>query len=186
MKDPFVEPNSQTSADAFARIVREYQRAVFAAAYAKTGNVHDAEDIKQEVFVDAWRNMHKFRNPKKIPAWLFKATVNKCKDHFRKSSRREKREREFAQAAPVAITGDMLDDAHIHDLVFQTVSTLPEEIRTVFFLKYFARLSYAEISQMTGLSKTTIDGRLRTGKKKLKQALIAFNKGDCPVIDDLM
>ncbi len=70
-----------------------------------------------------------------------------------------------------------LEDREALEAMFRAISKLPVKIRTVVMLKHLAELSYAEISQMTGLSKTTIDGRLRMGKKKLRQALIEMGIG---------
>jgi RNA polymerase sigma-70 factor (ECF subfamily) len=155
--------------------VRERRGAVFALAYGKLGNAHDAEDIMQEVFVEAHRNFHKLKNHKNIPGWLFKVTLNRCKDHWRKKSRRQRREMEFTR-----ITGASAQyqaDDGLADAVLEAVGRLPEKYRVVVMLRHFAMLSYADISTMTGLSKTTIDGRLRTAKREMKQALTKMGLG---------
>jgi RNA polymerase sigma factor (sigma-70 family) len=96
-----VESDVQKAREIFARVVREHQKAVYAVALSKLGNAHDAEDVKQEVFVEAWRNMENLRNIEKISGWLYKATINKCRDHFREKSRRKRREDRFSEVAPV-------------------------------------------------------------------------------------
>jgi RNA polymerase sigma-70 factor (ECF subfamily) len=155
--------------EAFARIVREHQKAVFSVACAKMKNVHDAEDLKQDVFVEVWRNFHKFPLTDSVPSYLFTLTISRCKDHFRKKSRRQKRELSYAETQEMQ---SLQEDPEIYDKVMQAISILPEKTRILMMLKHFAQLSYDEISRMTGLSKTTIDGRLRTGKKKMKQYLL--------------
>jgi RNA polymerase sigma-70 factor (ECF subfamily) len=167
-KVPLVENSGAT--EAFARIVHEHQRAVFALAYAKLGNVHDAEDVKQEVFVEAWLNMDKLRTHEKVNAWLFKVASNECKEHFRKTSRRGKREAAFVESAEN--TPPLASDEKQNEAILRAISQLPERFRIVVMLKHFAKLSYDEISKMTGLSKTTIDGRLRIAKKRLRQKLV--------------
>ena len=167
-KVPLVENSGAT--EVFARIVHEHQRAVFALAYAKLGNVHDAEDVKQEVFVEVWLNMDKLRTHEKVNAWLFKVASNECKEHFRKTSRREKREAAFAESAEN--TPPLTSDEKQNEAILRAISQLPERFRIVVMLKHFAKLSYDEISKMTGLSKTTIDGRLRIAKKRLRQKLV--------------
>jgi RNA polymerase sigma-70 factor (ECF subfamily) len=170
-----VESEVQRAKEAFARVVREHQKAVYAVALSKLGNAHDAEDVKQEVFVEAWGNMKKLRNMEKISGWLYKATINRCRDHFRKKSRRKKREGQFAEVA--SPSEPPVEDRESIEAMSRAISMLPEKIRTVVMLKHLAELSYAEISQMTGLSKTKIDGRLRMGKKKLRQMLIEMGIG---------
>ena len=170
-KEALVESETRRTAEAFARIVQKHQRVVFAIAYAKTGNIQDAEDVKQDVFVEVWLNMHKLSKVEKVPAWLYKATTNKCVDHFRKKSRRKRREGIFVESAAAHSSNPSPEQHELYETMFRAISLLPETIRTVIMLKHFVKLSYKEISNMTGLSKTTIDGRLRAGKKKLREQL---------------
>ena len=168
MKEPRVDFGRDT--ESFARIVREHQKAVFSIAYAKLGNAHDAEDIKQEVFIEAWRNLSKLTAREKVQAWLFTVTINRCKDYLRKKFRRERREVVYMESSPQEFK-DIQDDPEVYEKVLRAVSDLPEKIRIVIMLRHLAQLSYDEISRMTGLSKTTIDGRLRMGKMKMRQRL---------------
>lgn len=128
----------------------------------------------QDVFIEAYRNYHKMKKPEKVSAWLFTATNYRCNDHIRKRSRRVRREQVFAasdnpSSNPAVEAG--IEKERRHDVV-KAIGSLPEKLRVVVMLKHFARLSYTDISRMTGLSKTTIDGRLRTAKKKLGQKLL--------------
>lgn len=160
----------------FAGFLRDHQGAIFALAYGKLRNVHDAEDIVQEVFIEACRNRHKLKDLTKGPAWLYKATIYRCKDHFRSLSRREKRERRY-----VASTNPWTEthiDEQSHDDLLNAICLLPEKYRVLVMLRHFAQLSYAEISQMTHLPRTTIDSRLRTAKNKLRSMLVEEDKGD--------
>ncbi len=73
-------------------------------------------------------------------------------------------------------TNERTDEGRADD-VLEAIGRLPEKYRVVVMLKHFGGLSYDDISKMTGLSKTTIDGRLRTAKKELKQTLIEMGIG---------
>ena len=157
--------------ETFARIVREHRRAVFAVAYGKLRNAHDAEDVMQDVFVEAFRNVHRLKKPERIRSWLYKAAVYRCNDHMRKSMRREAREQTYASDLSSNPGHDAELETERRNAILGTVNTLPEKYRMLVMLKYFARLSYDEISGMTGLPKTTIDGRLRLAKKKLRDKL---------------
>lgn len=155
-------------------MMREHEKAVFALAYGKLRNVHDAEDVAQEVFVEAFRKAHKLQNPEKVSAWLFRTTIYRCKDHFRRMSRRQRRERIYTSTAKSSEEMKFEEEQHS---ILAVIAQLPEKYRTMVMLRHFARLSYAEISKATGLSNTTIDTRLRTAKKKLKRMLLETEEG---------
>jgi RNA polymerase sigma-70 factor (ECF subfamily) len=174
-KDRLLKRQKAAAGEAFTQLVREHQGAIFALAYAKLGNAHDAEDVRQEVFVEAYRNFHKLKNHEKILGWLFKATIYRCKDHMRKKSRRERREMEFTRITDTTACG--YADNGLADAILEAVGRLPEKHRVVVMLRHFAMLSYADISAMTGLSKTTVDGRLQTAKKEMKQVLTKMGIG---------
>jgi RNA polymerase sigma-70 factor (ECF subfamily) len=156
--------------------VREHKKGVFSVAYAKLRNAHDAEDVMQEVFIEAYRNFHKLR-PGKIRAWLYKATVYRCKDHVRKAMRREKRELAFADLRLSNPSADAQIERERCDTVLAAIERLPEEHRIVIMLKHFARLSYADISKTTGLSTPTIGNRLQAARKSLREKLIEMSQG---------
>src|SRR6476660_5755940 len=56
--------------EAFSRIVERYQRLLCSLAYSATGSLSESEDLAQEAFVDAWRQLHTLREPEKLRAWL--------------------------------------------------------------------------------------------------------------------
>jgi RNA polymerase sigma-70 factor (ECF subfamily) len=153
----------------FLLLVRRHRKAVFSLAYSKVRNVQDAEDITQEVFTEAYQNFVKLTDHSNVIAWLMKATGFRCKDHFRKMLRRHRRESSYLEMTRSSVDEKMAENPS--DGLLDVVASLPEKFRVVLMLKHFAQLSYADISRMTGLSKTTIDGRLRTAKKKLKVKL---------------
>jgi RNA polymerase sigma-70 factor (ECF subfamily) len=176
-KEASVEANCQQDADVFTEFVRQHQKAVFAVAYGKLGNAQDAEDVVQDVFMEAHKNEHKLIESAKSPAWLFKATVYRCTDHIRKVSRRRKREAAYVETAPAIASNDPEPEAERIEAMFAAIGALPEKYRILILMKHFARLSYADISRMTGLSKTTIDGRLRTAKKRLRRQITEADVG---------
>lgn len=171
------EPAAPGSAELFEKVVCENKKAVFAVAYAKLRNAHDAEDVMQEVFIEAHGKFHKLRNPNGIGAWLYKATIYRCGDHFRKSARREKRKRAFAETAPNNPSMGARAEDGTGDAVVEAIGLLPEKYRQVLMLKHFAGLSYAEISAATGLSKSKIGSRLQAARKKLRERLTKMGEG---------
>ena len=160
---------------AFTDFVRAYQKAAFAVAYGKLRNAHDAEDVTQDVFAEAYRKRDKLNNSKRTSAWLFRTIGYRCNDHFRKKIRREKRELDYAEATNNG--SERQFDGENADGLFAAIRLLPEKYLVPVMLKYFADLSYVEISRMTGLTKAKIDHRLRMAKKKLKENMISAHEG---------
>jgi RNA polymerase sigma-70 factor (ECF subfamily) len=134
-----VKSENQESIEAFVQTVLEHQRAVFAAAYAILRNRQDAEDITQDVFVEAYRNAHRLENPEKLLPWLYKVATFRCKEHFRKRSRRERREAVFVEGHSGSPSPNPLDDEDRRKMLMNAINALPEELRTVFMLKHFAQ-----------------------------------------------
>ncbi len=156
-------------------MVCEHQRTVFAVALGKLRNIHDAEDVMQDVFVEAYRNVDKLKKHEKPAAWLLKRTTYRCKDHMRRVSRRKKHENIFADSMNYSINPQA--EGLVENGVLEVIGKLPEKHRVLVMLKHFAKLSYTEISEITGLPKTTIDGRLRAAKGKLRHELMKIGEG---------
>jgi RNA polymerase sigma-70 factor (ECF subfamily) len=138
-------------------------------------NAHDAEDVIQDVFAEAYRKRNRLNNMRKTSGWLFKLIAYRCNDHLRKKIRREKRELDYATATN--IDGESRNNADGHDGLFEAIERLPEKYLVPVMLRYFADLSYVEISRMTGLSTAKIDHRLRAAKRKLRENLENAHKG---------
>src|SRR5437879_1836223 len=56
--------------EAFGQIVERYQRLLCSLAYSATGSLSESEDLAQEAFVDAWRQLHTLREPEKLRPWM--------------------------------------------------------------------------------------------------------------------
>ena len=63
---------------AFGLLVDKYKAGVYALAYSKLRNFHDAEDVAQEVFIRAYENLHKLRRWERFASWLYRITSSLC------------------------------------------------------------------------------------------------------------
>ena len=84
--------NGETSA--FRELVERNKKNVYYLALDLTGNHHDAEDLSQEVFIKAYRNIKDFRSDSKLSSWLYRITVNTNINQYRKKSHRERKTHE--------------------------------------------------------------------------------------------
>jgi len=73
---------------AFGFIVDKYRKSVYASAFSRVNNFHDAQDVTQEVFIKAYRNLRTLKRWDSFAGWLYRITINMCKDWSKSKSRR--------------------------------------------------------------------------------------------------
>src|SRR4030042_4241240 len=73
--------------EAFVPIIERYQDAVFGVALARTGNFHDAQEIAQEAFIEAFTRLANLKDPSRLGAWLRSVTIHKAIDRIRRRRR---------------------------------------------------------------------------------------------------
>ncbi len=162
---------------AFASLVGKYQEQVHAYAYRKTGDFHIAEDITQETFLEAYRNLAKLRDSAKFSTWLLAIANYLCIAWFRKNQSRSKLLRENytintetdTYSLYVALENERDAVEAQRELVQRLLSKLKESDRQLIRLYYFQEMTSAEISNYLGVPQNTIKSRLQRARQRLKQ-----------------
>ena len=144
--------------------VREHSEMIYRLALAGTGNVHDAEDITQDVFVKILNSKKAFSDDEHRKAWLIKVMVNQVKllrssEWFRKRNRDE---------IPEIADGEDLCTDTENKIVFDAVMSLKQEIRMTVILYYYYDHSCSEIAKMTGTKEAIVRTRLRRAREQLR------------------
>lgn len=132
---------------------------VYRLAYLRTGNIHDAEDITQDVFLRYVRRAPTFENTEHEKAWFIRVTVNRTKSFFASAWKRRvvfSEESVFTSEAP-AESG-----------IAEAVSALPKDISTAIHLYYYEDLPVKDISEAMGKSESAVKALLSRGRKLLK------------------
>jgi len=159
--------------ESFAELVRRYKRRVFAAASRFARNDHQLEDIAQEVFIRAYKNLGQFRNDAPFEHWLSRITFSACYDFLR-------RERKHRETAPLDAV-----DFDLHDLsVDQAVSAgrarevlawamrqLRPDEQLVLTLCEIEERSVREVAELTGWSESNVKVRAFSARQALKRIL---------------
>lgn len=130
-------------------------------AYSYMKNMHDAEDILQDVFIQLMKNMNKFENSEHKKSWLITVTRNICKNKL-KSSWFKKRDE--------LIEMPYYDEYKNNDVI-DTVMKLPLKYREVIHLFYYEDYSTAQIAEFINKKESTVRSLLHRGRKILKDAL---------------
>ncbi len=129
--------------------------------------VHDAalaEDVAQEAFLAALRNLDRFDRRRPFGPWLHRIVVNRAIDAAR--ARALRREAELTVGAPAAPDPEPVDDA-----ILQTLGNLPPEQRAVVVLRHLLGYTPGEIARILDVPRGTVNSRLRRGLDAMREAL---------------
>jgi len=165
--------------DAFAEIVRRWERKIFALCFGMLGREDEAKDAAQETFIAAYKNLSRFRGEAKVSSWLHRIAVNQCLTTKRRSKTRAEEVfvhedgsdgRAFV-AAPQHSPGRKAEAQERTNVVRQAVRALPTELREVVVMKEFEEMTFQEISETLDVPLSTVKSRLYTALKQLRMRL---------------
>jgi RNA polymerase sigma-70 factor (ECF subfamily) len=157
--------------------VRRHQRRVFAVAYRILRRHDAADDVAQEAFVRAWRNLSSFDLERPFSPWVCRIAANLAVNEVRSPRAREEGLPEGHAETPAPASGDPLEkvlDAEARQVLDSALREIPEEQRAVFVLRVYEEQSYQEIADALGLSIGTVMSRLSRAREKLRVALRAY------------
>jgi RNA polymerase sigma-70 factor (ECF subfamily) len=165
--------------DSFNQLVLRWERPIYALAYRVIGREEDARDVAQETFLRAFRALSGFKGQAKFSSWLYRITLNLCRDWIRRQRRTP-----VAQAPEgidlvelAAATGDsesiedLVSRKELGRAVAKTMAMLPEEQRTAIILKEYHGLTFQEIADLLGCPLSTVKTRLYQGLSVVRRQL---------------
>ena len=168
---------SQTLAgdrDAFGVLVHKYQEMVYTYAFQKVRNEADAQDISQEIFLQAYRHLYQLRHPHLFRSWLYTIMSNECKRWLARVTKNRRREVVLDEAANEAL---QIEPAHAASVegwqvdLEQALSALPDENRVAVSMFYIGDCTLKEISEFLGVSVNTVKGKLHRARQQLGAAM---------------
>lgn len=174
-----VNRSSSGDRDAFGEIVARYQSLVCALAYSATGSIGQSEDLAQEVFLAAWRQLSQLREPAKLRSWLCGITRNLVNNALRQQHREPVHGAESIDAAamhptPEPLPGDRAITNEEEALLWRAIERIPETYREPLVLFYRERQSVQAVAASLELSEDAAKQRLSRGRKLLQEELAAF------------
>jgi len=168
--------------DSFNQLVLRWERPIYALAYRVIGREEDARDVAQETFLRAFRALSGFKGQAKFSSWLYRITLNLCRDWIRKERRTPVSQApegidiiELAgEATPNETIEQRVGRGQLSRAVSRAMASLPEEQRTAIILKEYHGLTFQEIADMLDCPLSTVKTRLYQGlsvvRKQLEQA----------------
>jgi len=161
-------------AAAFETLYRSHAGRLFGLLTRMTGSAQDAEDLLQDVFVQAHRKLASFRGESSLGTWLYRLAVNQCLDHLRgKQSRMAKAtdSLDADEAAEPAAAAPALPEAIARIDLERAIAQLPDGCRAAFVLHDVEGLDHREVGAALGISEGTSKSQVHKARMKLRALL---------------
>ncbi|WP_299107230.1 RNA polymerase sigma factor [uncultured Winogradskyella sp.] len=186
----FIEELKLKSIKAYSKLLDDFQQKVFSTCISFVPNKEDAEDIAQEVFVEVFNSISKFKGDSKLSTWIYRITTNKCLEFIRKKN--TKKRFAFLQsitgnAIPMDKTnyftemnhpGILLENKELSATLFKAINSLPESQCVVFTLHKIDGKSYQEVAEITKRSLSSVESIMFRAKKNLQSVLENYYKNE--------
>lgn len=160
--------------NAFRTLMNRHKEKVRNLIYMTLGNTDAIDDIAQDVFISVYRKLKHFRFESQFSTWLYRVTVNKCRDHLRKVRLRSIFSPFGGEDEPPFAPEYMREHFDVKDIVRKAVAQLPEKLRIPLVLRDFDGMSYQEIAETLNTEVGTVKSRLFRAREHLKKILEPF------------
>ena len=165
-----VERCLQGDQEAFYRLYKLYSRSMYNISFRIVNNTGEAEDVLQEAFVSAFRNLHYYRGDATFGSWLKRIVVNKAINALKKN-----RSEQFPDNEDFDVIDTESDEEREFpfsvDVVRKAIAALPDGYRSVLSLYLLEGYDHAEIGEILGISESTSKSQFNRSKKKLREIL---------------
>ncbi|MCX6266319.1 MAG: sigma-70 family RNA polymerase sigma factor [Bacteroidetes bacterium] len=169
--------------NAFQCLVNQYQKQVIKAAYHFVGNLEDAEDLSQEIFLDVIRSLPSFNKSSSLSTWIYRITVNKSLNMVKKKQRRGIMVRIESLFRPPVEHGSThttepsvlpadLEHQEKQSLLHAAINRLPENQRIAFVLCKFEDHTYKQIAEIMKIGLPAVESLIHRAKVNLQQHLV--------------
>ena len=160
---------------AYALLVEEYKTVLYSLAYRMTGQAEDAQDLAQESFLQAYKNLFRFDTKRSFYTWLYSVSLNVIRNHLKRSKSKRydlqydkiSSENFSASSQPACF----IEDKAREELLQSCLPELSPDIRELLVLRYYQNLSFESIAEITGLSVSAVKMRVYRGLEKLRKIM---------------
>ncbi len=154
--------------DAFAELVMRRQNWIRNLMRRCCNQASLAEDLSQQVFMQAWRSIRQLHDAERFAPWLKRLAINTWLQHKRRNDPlRDAGEHDDTDSAHRDTPGVAID-------LDRALATLAEDVRMCIVLSYHERMTHGEIADFTGIPLGTVKSHIRRGTAKLQEQLAAY------------
>jgi len=168
---------------AFKELVEEYQNLIFNTCFGFLHNIEEAEDVAQEVFIQVFKSISKFRGDSKLSTWIYRIAVNRSLNKIR--SRKSK----FLVALDSVFEAnknpgtsfpktpyDSLENKERAQVLHLAIDKLPVNQKKVFILSKYRGLPNKKIAEVLNVSLSSVEALMNRSKKNLRASLANYYK----------
>lgn len=171
----YIDKTLKGDTNAFAYLIDKYKNMVFTLALKMVKHKEEAEEISQDTFIKAYKNLAKFKGEAKFSTWLYKIAYHRCLDCIKKN--KEKYQIDTINEITInkiQSTDTILESIERKErakIIEQCMLELPEDERSILWFFYFEELSLKEIVDITELSEANVKVKLHRARKRLLQII---------------
>ena len=162
---------------AFEQIVLRHERLVLTLAWRLLGSMEDAQDAAQEVFLRAFRFLHRFDSRRRFEPWLIRMTVNVCRDIGRKKQQYPTVAFDFERLRAGGDPHSELSSEEQRQSLYAALAELPQKEKSAVVLRDIEGFSTAEVAEILGSSEATVRSQISTARIKIRKAIQRLKRG---------
>ena len=164
--------NPKERENAFAYIVKLYKESLYWKIRSMVLSHEDANDLLQNTFLKAWNGLDSFHGEAKVETWLYRIAVNETLDFLRKQKLRSGLSSEMSDRVAAQLMADpYFDGDKSQALLQEAITRLPEVQRTVFTLRYYDNMKYADMSALLDTSEGALKASYHIAVRKITDYL---------------
>jgi len=175
----FVERLKNAEEKAYKELIDTYKNKILKTALSFVPFFEDAEDITQEVFIEVFRSIKKFRQDSSLSTWIYRISVNKSINYTKKNRKyfENKSINDYYAFENIQSQNDSnetlynMESKQLAQLIHNALQTLNEKQRTVFVMHKIEGIPYKEISNLLGISLSSVESLMHRAKLKLQKKL---------------
>lgn len=170
----------------FRQLVQDYQDKIFNTCISLVKNAEDADELTQDVFIEIFRSINKFRQDSKLSTWIYRIAVNKSLEHLRKMKRKKrsgmfswfnKEDTELdSEIADFNHPGILAENQERAKILFKAIQNLPETQKVAFTLHKLEGLRYDQIAEVMQKTLSSVESLMHRAKTNLRKELYDYYK----------
>lgn len=173
-----------SNAEKYDEIIKRYQGKLFVYLYRLINSKEEVQDLLQDVFVKAFKNLHSYDTKRKFSSWIYRIAHNEAVNHIKRKSLKK-----FIPWEDITAVKDKLEMTSVEEgaqdswirketekEVNKAMERLPFKYKQVLMLRYYSDKSYKEISEISGKPVNTVGTLISRAKRKLLEELKSLRK----------